>query len=288
MTGGALINFRFSTVSLGNFSFKHWSIMKAKLLFALILSTVLVMTGCNSTQTEDLISVATADVNLGWEECPIPNDSKINGVDISQVKTCFNLSLPLLTAEERDNFGIAQINGLNTELYTYNLTIGDDLYETKMTDFSPSNMEYKYTLSKNGETIQSFSGKVSIFAPMSLQNIGGKAAWEVSDFSDHSRHAATIFYDGIDMQKLYGLDKAHHPYGINEKLIFIGEKDNKYFIVYDGKKVGSDFDKVRLAHVAEPTPHWSVQYGNGMYLFWGFKNEQWYIIKITSLQNSDG
>jgi len=263
---------------------------KIKLLLTLILAAVLGVTGCNttSTQTEDLISLTAADVNLNWEECPIPNDSKIDGVDMSQVKTCFNLSLPLLTAEEKANFGVAQLDGLKTELYTYKLTIGDDLYETKMVDFSPSNMEYTYTLYKNSATVQSFSGAVSIFAPMSLQNIGGKAAWEASEFSDHSKGAATIFYDGVDIQKLYGLDKAHHPYGINEKLIFIGEKDNKSFIVYDGKKVGPDFDKVRLTFVSEPAPHWSVQFGNGTYLFWGFKNEQWSIIKIAPLQNSGG
>lgn len=264
--------------------------MKTKfdLLATLLLVAALGLAGCNATPTEELPSVTPTDVNLGWEECSIPNDSKINGVDISQVETCFNLSLPLLTDEEKSNFGIKQINGLNTELYTYKLTIGNDLYETKMTGFSVSDMKYNYALYKNGDVVQNYSGAISIFAPMSLQNIGGKATWEASEFSENQKGTATIFHDGVDIQKLYGLDKAHHPYGINDKLIFIGEKDNKYFIVYDGKKVGSDFDKVRLTFVSDPAPHWSVQFGNGTYLFWGFKNEQWYIIKITSLQNNGG
>ena len=261
---------------------------KFNLLVSLLLVAVLGLAGCNVTPTEELPSATPTDVNLGWEECSIPNDSKINGVDISQIETCFNLSLPLLTDEEKSNFGIKQIDGLNTEPYTYKLIIGNDLYETKMIEFSVSNMEYKYALYKNGDITQNYSGAVSLFAPMSLQNIGGKAVWEVSEFTEHQKGTATIFYDGVDIQKLYGLDKAHHPYGINNKLIFIGEKDNKYFIVYDGKKVGPDFDKVRLTFVSEPAPHWSVQFGNGTYLFWGFKNEQWSIIKIAPLQNSGG
>ncbi len=260
--------------------------IKSNLFAKFAIIAVLGLAGCNATPTAELLSATPADVNLVWEECSIPNDSKVNGVDISQIETCFNLSLPLLTDEEKNNFGIKQINGLDTDLYIYKLTIDNDLYETKMMDFSVSNMEYKYALYKNGDSVQNYSGTVSIFAPMSLQNIGGKAAWEVSEFSEHQKGTATIFYDGVDIQKLYGLDKAHHPYGLNDKLIFIGEKDSYYFIVYDGKKVGSDFDNVRLAFVPDPAPHWSVQYGNGTYLFWGFKNEQWYIIKITSLQNN--
>lgn len=141
----------------------------------------------------------------------------------------------------------------------------------------------KYTLYKNDQAIQSLYGEFAAYSPnVSLQNIGGKAAWEFSD-----GNTATIIYDGSDVRHLYSLDKAYRPYGLDGKLIFIGQKGGRYFVVYDGWKVGPDFDEIVIAYCCEPVL-WSVQYGQGKYVFWGSRDGQWYVVEIALRENKGG
>jgi hypothetical protein len=241
------------------------------MLTVIILIAVFGWTGCNSIQHSNLNSVEPIDVGLSWQECPVTEGSATEGFDWKQAESCFGHPMPLWNDEEKVNFGI------QTDMENLRLTIGDDIYETRINDnLFP---KQKYTLYKNGNAVQSLSGEFFTFSPnRSLQNIGGKAVWEFSD-----GNTATVIYDGTDVRNLYDLDKAYSPYGIDGKLIFVGEKDSNYFIVYDGHKVGSNFDKVMIAYCCEPML-WSVQYGKGRYLFWSLKNEQWHITEITSSQ----
>lgn len=208
-------------------------------------------------------------VGLNWKECPVIKGSPEEGLNWAEVETCFGHSMPLWSDEENANFG-AQV-----DMENFRIVIGNDVYETKLTDNSfPSQ---KYTLYKNDDIVQSLSGEFTSDPPnRSLQNVGGKVAWEFSD-----GNTATIIFDGVDVRSLYGIDKAYRPYGLNGKLIFVGKKDSQYFIVYDGQKVGTTFDKIFIAYCCEPAA-WSVQYGKGTYLFWGSRNEQWYMVEITS------
>ena len=235
-------------------------------LITIIFIAVFGWTGCNSIQHANLNSVEPIDVYLSWQECPVTE-----GFDWKQAESCFSHPMPLWNDEEKVNYGI------QIDMESLRLTIGDDVYETSINDnIFP---KQKYTLYKNKNVVQSLSGEFTTFSPnRSLQNIGENAVWEFSD-----GNTATIIYDGVDVRHLYGLDKAYSPYGLDGKLIFVGEKDNKYFIVYDGQKVGKDFDKVMIAYCCEPML-WSVQYGQGKYLFWGYRNEQWYITEITPTQ----
>ncbi len=209
------------------------------------------------------------DVGLNWKECLVTKGSPKEGFNWAEVETCFGHFMPLWSDEENANFG-AQVNMEN-----FRITIGNDVYETRLTDNSfPSQ---KYMLYKNDDIIQSLSGEFTSISPnISLQNVGGKVAWEFLD-----KNGATIIYDGIDVRSLYGIDKAYRPYGINGKLIFVGKKGSLYYIVYNGQKVGTTFDKIFIAYCCEPAA-WSVQYGKGTYLFWGSRNEQWYMVEITS------
>ena len=236
------------------------------LTISIFFFAILGWTGCNSFQPSILNPVEPIVVGLSWQECLVTE-----GFDWTQAETCFSHPMPLWNDEEKINFGI------QIDLESFQLTIGNDVYETRVNDgLFP---KQKYTLYKNQTPIQSLYGEFTTFSPnRSLQNIGGKAVWEFSD-----GNTATIIYDGLDVRSLYDLDKAYIPYGLNGKLIFIGEKDNKYFIVYDGQKVGNDFDKVMIAYCCEPML-WSVQYGQGKYLFWGSRSEHWYITEIAPSQ----
>jgi len=59
-------------------------------------------------------------------------------------------------------------------------------------------------------------------------------------------HLATVLWDGEDLRKTYGIDAAYEPAELGGLLVFIGRKANRYFVVFDGKRVGPDFEDMRL------------------------------------------
>ena len=64
-----------------------------------------------------------------------------------------------------------------------------------------------------------------------LQNIAGQAAWEFANEDTN-----TIIYAGQDLRQKYTIYKAYRPYSLNDKLIFIAQKGDKYFVVYNGRR----------------------------------------------------
>ena len=184
--------------------------------------------------------------------------------------------MPLWNNDEKANYG-ERIDGDNLQL-----VIGQAIYRTETEvkrSFLP--IKQRYVLYRNEKPIATLRGEFVAHSPnISLQNIGGKAAWEFAD-----GNIATIIYDGQDVRHLYGLDAAYRPYSLADKLIFIGQKDGRYFVVYDGFKIGPDFDEIVIAYCCE-TVLYSVQFGQGKYLFNGVRGGQHYIVEITASENA--
>lgn len=226
------------------------------------------LAGCQFISQYALPPSAPTEMGLHWQECPSIKGSESAGFNWKEVEPCFGHAMPYWNDEEKANFGTL------VSMENLRLTIGNDVYETMLSD--RAFFQEKYTLFKNEKNIRSLSGTFTTFSPnRTLQNVGGKAVWEFSD-----GNTATIISDGADVRELYGIERAYRPYGINGKLIFIGEKDRKYFVVYNGHKVGPSFDKVMFAYCCEPVL-WSVNFGQGRYLFWGLKNDKWVAVEIS-------
>lgn len=236
-------------------------------IFTLTLLALLGLAGCGAIPQAGLKALTPAEAGLTWQECPVTRGSIDQGFDLAEAQTCFGQSLPLWNEAEKANFAT------RVGMEALRLEIGSDVYETRLaSDTFPIE---KYTLFKNGVSLQSLSGQFTAFSPnIALQNIGGKAAWEFSD-----GNTATILYDGVDLRALYGLDRAYRPYGLDGKLIFVGEKEGQFFVVYAGNQVGAAFDRILIAYCCEPAM-WSVQYGSGKYLFWGLRGEQWLMVGL--------
>lgn len=244
---------------------------RSVLLLAVTLLAILGQASCASRQSLGLEIANPEDIGVTWQECTISQ-----GFDWQQAESCFGHSMPLWDESEKGNFRCRL-----DDMESLQLTIGQDIYRASLSGgLFPKE---KYTLYKNDQAIQSLYGEFAAYSPnVSLQNIGGKAAWEFSD-----GNTATIIYDGSDVRQLYNLDKAYRPYGLDGKLIFIGQKGGRYFVVYDGWKVGPDFDEIVIAYCCEPVL-WSVQYGQGKYVFWGSRDGQWYVVEIALRENKGG
>ncbi len=222
---------------------------------------VLVQTRC--TLSSGLKAANPEDVGLTWQECVVTS------FDWKEAETCFGHSMPLRDERERGNF--ADRLG---DLESLQLKIGQDVYRAVPTGSIFAIQ--RYTLYRNDKVVRSLYGRFTAYSPnVSLQNVDGKAVWEFSD-----GETATIIYDSRDVRQFYRLDRAYRPYGLGGKLIFIGQKDDRYLVVYDGWKIGPDFERVYIAYCCEPVL-WSVQFGQNKYLFWGDRGGQKYIVEVS-------
>lgn len=141
----------------------------------------------------------------------------------------------------------------------------------------------KYTLYANSTPMFSLERVSGSFAPnVSLQNIAGKAVWEYAawDKIPDGEKIATIVYDGHDLRDEYGLDAAYRPYKLATKLLFIGQVEDEYFVMYDGEKLGQPFDEILIAYCCEPAAY-SVHMGDGHYLFWGRRGDALYVVDVA-------
>lgn len=204
-------------------------------------------------------SVTPSEAGLDWQECQLPGTSVME-----EPVDCLDPSPPVLSETEKGNFGND----------TVQLTVGQDVYKAHANDIAVLTF---YDLYRNESRIKSLVGVGdTLWLHMFLQNIGGQVAWEIAN-----ENPATIIYDGKDVRHLYGLDKAHASYSLADKLIFVAQKGGKYFVMYDGQKVGPDFDQIIIAYCCE-TALYSVHFGQGRYQFRGTRGDKNYIVEISA------
>lgn len=240
----------------------------AFLLLMLLAIVALAWRSYAQRQPRRLALATPEQVGLLWQECAV------SGFDYAwrDAERCFGHPMPLWTETDAANFGE------RVDLENWRLAVDGHTYHTEVSHLVTQSC---YTLYRDGVRLHTLCGEFSVHSPnISLQNIGGKVAWEFAD-----GHTDTILYDGQDLRRVYGLDGAYRPYGLEGKLIFVGKKDGQFFLVYDGVRVEPAFDEIAIAYCCEPVL-WSVQFGQGRYLFWGERNGQWYVVEVVSPQSS--
>lgn len=214
-------------------------------------------------------SVTPEQAGLVWQECELPIPALAsNSPRSDESVACFGRPAPTLVADNQDN-GVQFIDKTHLRM-----TVGQDVYEARADDLLVVTV---YTLYKNGSPVRSFVAPGdTLWLRMFLANVDGHIAWGIAN-----ENPATIIYDGKDLRRVYGLDKAHAAYGLAGKLIFVGEKDGKYFIVYDGLKIGPDYDRITIAYCCE-TMLYTARGAQGRYQFRGTRDGKNYIIEVSA------
>ena len=209
-----------------------------------------------------LPSSTPEEIGLSWQECNQTSDFSAE---------CFRETTPFLHNSESIEYGW-KIDTLN-----YRLKIGQDTYETRLIN------DYSYAvfgLFRNGWPISILAGEFVAHSPNhGLLNIDNKVVWEFAD----GQKTSTIIYNGQDVRRIYGVEEAYYPHSLGGKLIFIGLKDGKYFVVYDGQKVMPEFDRVIIAYCCMGVMYSPERLGES-YRFNGTRDGQNYSINITLLR----
>ncbi len=206
------------------------------------------------------------DAGLVWQECNLPYEDWQSGED------CLGVKMADWSEQVRGFFGYQQ-DGIGT----ITQTIGSDIYESVFVSAYLGQEEF--ALLKNDQVMTTLSGAIEGYDPnQSLINLDGKILWEFAAYQHE-----TVIYDGIDLRDEHGLDAAYRPYIIGGKLILAARQGSKYYIVYDGQKIGPEFDKIVIAYCCEPAMY-SIRRVDGEYWFWGSRAGQNYIVRISAIQ----
>jgi hypothetical protein len=200
------------------------------------------------------------NAGLRWRECIVTS------FDWREGEACLGYSLSAL----KDS-GTA---GTRTEGGELVLHVNGDVYETRTLE--SGGPLPRASLHKNGRRMRTFFDGTPVHSPnISLRHIDGKVAWEFS-----GERVQTIIYDGKDLRAQVGLDAAYRPYELDGKLAFIGEKDDAYFVVYDGEQVGPPFDLIAIGYCCEIALY-APRFGEERYVFWGQREGSSYVVEIT-------
>lgn len=238
-------------------------------------ATAQLLTHTQTTEIETTLSVWIKnenhyeEVGLLWVECQIyQSESGVNYWELAQ--KCLGVEPSQEMIDQKNRFGEFFFASPTLEYpQDLRLAIGNDVYETKH-----QGPEY-FELMKNGETIVIASGSIG-FDPMNkaLLDVNGKITWEFLS------NPPTIIYDGIDLREKYSLDAAYIPNSVNENLIFVAEKDGKYFVMYGEQKLGPSFDYIKIAYCCEGV-RYSISRPINQYWFWGTRDGKGYVVAIT-------
>ncbi len=217
------------------------------------------------------------DNGLIWSECIVPYfNHPYETADLKFATACLNVDWL-----GWDNYGI-ELNGqrLREERLggdgdhgaNLRLVIGKDVYETRYTNIDGQN---NYELLKNGQAIAKATACpfcINTGDPnLKLWNIGEKSVWEV--FSE----PPAIFVEGINLNEKNNLEGSYFPYDIKHKLIYIAKMNGKYYVIYDQKVIGHEFDRIFMMYCCAST---SVRYGHEQYWFWGIREGTYYVVAI--------
>ena len=234
------------------------------ILFALLICVLLIWSYYPGLREVSLKVVEPNSVGLNWQECSLA----AMHYSSDDVQACFGHPLPLSDGDEIANYG------KRIDLQNLQLMVDGDTYHTSVWDDLGI-----YTLYHNGFPVKRLFGEFTAHSPnISLQNINGNVAWEFDD-----GYRATVVINGRDMRSLYGLDKAFRPYNIGGKLIFTAQKGRRYFIIFDGQRLGTTFDRIMVAHCCEAMMY-SVRFGGGRYLFVGMQDGAMKLVELSAIK----
>jgi len=204
---------------------------------------------------------------LTWSECVVPNrDYARSQPDLELLTSCIDAP----TWSENDEKRRGERVEAAPALSDWRITIGSDLFETKLDDLS--NGCCRYQLLKNGKVILRMTpGFMTSDPNRNVWNIGGKLVWELAGYT------TVIVVDGVDFNQKYQLEGSYFPYEINGKLIYIAKQNGKYQIVYDDEILSPEFDQISMAYCCGMV---SVYSGSGQYWFVGTRGGTKFVVSI--------
>lgn len=146
----------------------------------------------------------------------------------------------------------------------------------------------KYTVFQSQEPVYSFTtAKFTSYSPVvSVRVIEGKytAEYLINKF-DSKQNVVTeqqkIWQMGVgELTEKFALENAIMPYEVKGELLFLAQKEGKWFVMYNGGQVTELFDRIEFGYCCEPAKFQPRSFGYRYYVFFATLENKQKLVEI--------
>lgn len=157
------------------------------------------------------------------------------------------------------------------------------------------NGDYNYSIYKNDKEIFShkmYFGAESVIEDASIVlNSPAFTFYNLKEWKNENTPVVTrnIWHNNETINEKYAMEGSSHLFSYKDKLGFVGEKDGKTFLIFNGQKISKDFDEIRTNNCCAVTAYPIDVDENGILFFLAKRGEKYFFGEIrlngaTSLQ----
>lgn len=249
-----------------------------------------------------LMFVSACSFSPPQEEFKVPESIQSETTEISDEmlsKTANSLSEKYAqkpkneTASVFQNLSLEELQErVSTEINLDNLAdlgaiqIGDDVYFI-LTEFLENSIE-KFTIYKNNAIVHEFSSEsLATYSPLiNVRVIDNKYTVEYIEKSydrvqKNFLEKKKIWQDGVgELTQSYQLQNAISPYEANGKLVFLAQKNDKWFVMFDGKRISTEFERIDFGYCCEPAKYMPKAFNYRYYTFFATQDAKQKLIEV--------
>lgn len=145
----------------------------------------------------------------------------------------------------------------------------------------------EYSIYKNNEKVYGFSSVFVTYDPLvSVRVIENKYTVEYvensyeqagNNFSVNKR----IWQDGVgEIAKKYGMQNVIVPYEVGGKMVFLAEKNDRWFVMYDGERILEEFERIDFGYCCEPAVYMPRAFNYRYYVFFATQDAKQMLVEV--------
>lgn len=191
--------------------------------------------------------------------------------DCDELNGCLIIDPPTPSVPLKKLTNIVNFYAFGKDLYTVGNVPGSDIY----------------SIFKNDDEIFSQPMDFGANGPVSeAVMIGGSPSFTYIDLKGRNHEGdpiglyENIWYNGETFNEKYGVDISSHPFSYNGKIGFVGQKDGKIFLFFNGQPVSEGFDEV-ITHSCCMIKAYPIEVDeDGTLFFMAKRGEKYFFVEV--------
>jgi len=182
------------------------------------------------------------------------------------------ITKPKFESEQINNIKqIAGFYGFDKDTYTIGSVKGDN----------------NYSIFKNGKEIFShkmYFGAESVVEDASIiLNSPAFTFYDLKEWKDENNPAVrrNIWFNNETVNEKYSVEASSHLFSYKDKVGFVGEKDGKNFLFFNGQKISQDFDEIRTNSCCAIFAYPIELDEDGILFFLAKRGEKYFFVEIN-------
>jgi len=129
-----------------------------------------------------------------------------------------------------------------------------------------------------------FFGAESVIEDASIvNNLPAFTFYDLKEWKDENTPVVNrnIWYNTETVNEKYLVEASSHLFAYKDKIGFVGEKDGKKFLFFNGQKISQDFDEIRTNSCCATFAYPIELDENGILFFLAERGEKYFFVEIN-------